>query len=556
MHVPSAIRAAAIATVASILVGCSTEPPVSPGRTASAAPTGPAATPPSNPARLAAIQLPRLEEAPSRGLEYGPVLAAPGGFVVTGITGPDAPVIWFGDATATTWELHDATDMGGRIVDLAAGPAGWIAATRSEAGVTRLWTSTDRRRWLRYSEPDGVAQAHEIHVSASGQGFVVQVAGDGSPGVTYSSDDGRHWTPGSPIAPPDVGLVAAIRGGYLFAASGGSSGDPITVSVSSDGRSWSPVTLAGATAPTAVWYLQAAGPGVIAIGSTGDEGPARAWYGTLSGAGQQRTLTWAETTPDSGFGPVVFAAVALTDPFGELLGYDAASHAPVVWSATGSARWTRRDLPVAAFGYGVPSSLAVVGTTAMTLGWRVNDAGESVRQPWRSTDGGPWQAVDTDVFGVLPNAPTGPCPPVALDEVASYLAIPAILRPVCFGQRTLHLRGYAVDCGGCGGVDPTIRHPEWLQHALGIWPLYLQPTARAEGVWPDRLGVSIDPARPIRIPRVGAFVEVTGHFDDPAAMTCTAFPILGLGAGFEPQSIVVAGCRQEFVATGVKVLAN
>jgi hypothetical protein len=399
-----------------------------------------------------------------------------------------------------------------------------------------------------------VNEAIAVHVDASDLAFSVGYERDGLATILYTSTDGAHWTDGSEYVAPAMGLVARIRDGFLAAIDAEPPRGPISFSVSTEGRSWQPVPSGGAV-PTSVEELHETGGGVVAIGRTNARGRTPAWYGTFPVSGPRSSITWTETTPDDRFGRRGLAAVAFSDAIGILLSYDEATHVPVTWTTSGAEGWLRRELPVSTFGHGIPTSVAVLGTTAVALGWRVNDVGQWVRQPWRSVDGGPWSAVDARAFGRLPKAPAGPCPPTSLHEVASYLAFPELLRPVCFGDRTLRIRGYAVDCGGCGGVDLERRHPAWLQHALRIWPLYLQPTPRVLGRYPGRLGISIDPAHPISIPRVGAYVEIEGHFDDRAAATCTAeasFP----GAGLDPPSILVATCRQEFVATGITVLAN
>ena len=62
----------------------------------------------------------------------------------------------------------------------------------------------------------------------------------------------------------------------------------------------------------------------------------------------------------------------------------------------------------------------------------------------------------------------------------------------------------------------------------------------------------IDPAHPLAIPPVGTHVELTGHFDDPAAATCRMVPLPGAIGPVVPQARTVALCRQAFVATAIR----
>jgi hypothetical protein len=52
------------------------------------------------------------------------------------------------------------------------------------------------------------------------------------------------------------------------------------------------------------------------------------------------------------------------------------------------------------------------------------------------------------------------------------------------------------------------------------------------------------------------WVQVTGHFDDPASVTCRWYPDpVGGGIAAIPQS-TVDQCRQEFVVTAVRVVSG
>jgi hypothetical protein len=46
-------------------------------------------------------------------------------------------------------------------------------------------------------------------------------------------------------------------------------------------------------------------------------------------------------------------------------------------------------------------------------------------------------------------------------------------------------------------------------------------------------------------------VRVTGHFNDPAALTCTMTPVPGSGASALDPNSVITSCKQAFVVSAV-----
>lgn len=121
-----------------------------------------------------------------------------------------------------------------------------------------------------------------------------------------------------------------------------------------------------------------------------------------------------------------------------------------------------------------------------------------------------------------------PGPPFTLDEVA---AVPVADRPACFGSRDLTLVGWVFE-----ELNPPYDclaypdEPMWLMCILSRQPLSAlqQPPSEfsptIQLVW-----VASDPEGPVGPIHFGAadgpvpintWVEVTGHFDDPAAAAC------------------------------------
>jgi hypothetical protein len=133
------------------------------------------------------------------------------------------------------------------------------------------------------------------------------------------------------------------------------------------------------------------------------------------------------------------------------------------------------------------------------------------------------------------------CPPAELGEVSR---LSEVARLACYGGQTLTLEG---TFGGCFVSDPAVISPEWLAHTgCNLLPDgYRADVIPGTGSLVLRLhGVQINAAS-------GARIRVRGHFDDPAAQTCTS------QSTADPAPIpelVVLGCRTQFVVTAVIVV--
>ena len=127
------------------------------------------------------------------------------------------------------------------------------------------------------------------------------------------------------------------------------------------------------------------------------------------------------------------------------------------------------------------------------------------------------------------------------------------LWPACFGNATLQITGYVAECG-CGGVTNSQGRPAWLIDSLGFAPFYLAPAVVQAETGPGGFGFRIDPAHPVTVPAPGTHVEVSGHFDDPAAATCRVFPNPGAIGPVLPNAQTIAICRQAFVVSTLRTL--
>ena len=172
--------------------------------------------------------------------------------------------------------------------------------------------------------------------------------------------------------------------------------------------------------------------------------------------------------------------------------------------------------------------------------------------------------VATPGQSAVPTPPTGafPTPPDCPKGEATIETIVRLSgrdRLACFGSRPLTFRAWVVDPGeGYGGTCAPMT-PRWLQVCvLPDWWLAERPTANAG---PEEERHVIDPPTLLDalkspdatgdLKGVGRWVEVTGHFDDPAAATCR--PVGGpAGIGQPPMASFVLQCREQFAVTRIE----
>jgi len=100
-------------------------------------------------------------------------------------------------------------------------------------------------------------------------------------------------------------------------------------------------------------------------------------------------------------------------------------------------------------------------------------------------------------------------------------------------------------CSGCAASVPGTFEPGWLAHPMNFGFLSVDPNARI-GPFAMRFAPSGPPP-----PAVGQIVRVVGHFDDPAAGSCTISP----GEPPVPLDPLATGlyCREQFVVESFEV---
>lgn len=168
-------------------------------------------------------------------------------------------------------------------------------------------------------------------------------------------------------------------------------------------------------------------------------------------------------------------------------------------------------------------------------------ASGSLATPTASARPAPTAATVTPPISPMPSGCSNPPP-----DLAAIVALDPATQLACFGGSPLTFKATVfkpiADCG----VGPRIT-PAWFC-LPGIF-LAVPDTSTDSGLPP--LAAYWDPSSrltPASFP-ADSTVQITGHFDDPAARTCHLTSVSGPSP--EPAAQIVLACRETFVVTAV-----
>jgi hypothetical protein len=221
----------------------------------------------------------------------------------------------------------------------------------------------------------------------------------------------------------------------------------------------------------------------------------------------------------------------------------------MAWSSSGL-DWTQVNLPVDAFGGTIPAT--TVGSPAgfVAVGSRSNLRAENPLF-WAGTAAGEWRPEASPVVAPVSERSDLRCPPRPADAV-EFATIDASIAVLCFGDSAITFRAYDAHCDGCTGQSDDVYTPEWLADPASN-QLFLSPIESSDNGWFNARrasGLTDDPAW------LDHWVELTGHFDDPASAQCRWMPDIHSGqAPYSAQS-VINSCRQQFVVTRIRVVSG
>jgi hypothetical protein len=113
-------------------------------------------------------------------------------------------------------------------------------------------------------------------------------------------------------------------------------------------------------------------------------------------------------------------------------------------------------------------------------------------------------------------------------------------------------RAWVAECQGCfGGDEGADMEPAWLLNPPDR--IALSPV---EGLSDIAMPVTPVESLIVQPEWTGHWVEVTGHYDDPASASCREVADPRTGAIQLPRQVTIDNCRQQFVVTAVRLVAG
>jgi hypothetical protein len=428
--------------------------------------------------------------------------------------------------------------------NIAWGPVGWLAVTHTESptGPTAwVWRSADGLDWSALgSMPNLPANSYVVQLVASERGYLLATVEQRA--SLWFSTDGDDWhetdEPGPEIAAGySLRLAATSAGFFAWNDTGGSEARQAAFSI--DGQTWSAVD-GGPQGPNRRFV----GVNGRIVGMDADPltGSPRFWTGSVA---RGRVAWLRQSQDDARFGDAIASTLVTSGQRAMAFGWDRASETPLVWSGDGS-RWTQYTLP-SAFN-GVPRMAAAGAAGFVVVGNRPTLRGPNPTF-WHEVAMGRWQAEESPLFDVVPDPAPADCGPPPADAV-EFMVLDVSAASACFSEVAITLRFWSTRCDGCMyGGDVSGAEPAWLVRPTNN-VLYVSPI-ESESSWGQ---VALLPPT-IELDRdwTAAWLDVTGHFDDPAAATCRFVPPPADVEWYAGYRDTIASCRQQFVVSKVTV---
>jgi hypothetical protein len=489
------------------------------------------------------------------------IVAGPDGFVAM-VMPPGGPDSYEARSTAISSDGGSWRGAGETLVDswnggaIAWGPAGWLAAsyvTDNSLGLGRvlIWSSADGLQWTRLGMLGGVTSEFVTQLLGSEQGYLLETypeQGGYSPngGTLWSSADGLTWVESKdPVLTHtiygDRRITALRRGFYLW----DTGGDPVNrdriAAFSADGQTWSELD----HGPDGIGLqLADLGGGIVAIDLNRDSLAARVWSGVLV----EGRVSWIrETASDEAFAGGVVQRLVSDGTRVFAFGWDASTEEPLVWSGNG-VTWVRSALPES-FG-GIPTLAAAGPSGVVVVGHRHTLRGDNPIF-WHRTATGRWVPEPEPILEAVPDPAAADCrqPPIDLPEF-NVVDVQAVIS--CLGATPFTFRAFSFACGECYGTMSGNPQPAWLLNPTDNL-LFLAPSeTHTDWSATAALGPLLKPDQAWR----GAWIEITGHYDDPAALTCRQEVDADSVEWWSGRTWLIDQCRATFVVTAVKVVSG
>jgi len=304
---------------------------------------------------------------------------------------------------------------------------------------------------------------------------------------------------------------------------------------SANSRTWSTST-SGPEGP----YVQVAAVGDGWVGTDIEVGTGvrRLWVGEVNG----NRLVWRREPGEAVFSGAVVTTVVGDGRRAVAFGWDRATERPLAWIRDGSS-WTRSPLPDG-FG-GIPRIAAAGPTGVVVVGYRITSRGQNP-VVWHLEGDSSWAPEAAPLLPEVEDPATDQCDPPPSTAV-DFVLLDRAAAVACLGDAPVTFRAWSVSCPDCFGSAYGNGTGAWLA-TPGNNQLGLSPIQSSEGYWSS---VVLDPALQQDPAWDGAWLEVTGHFDDPGAQACRLTLSTDDELYYAGRQSIVDGCRQQFVVTAV-----
>jgi hypothetical protein len=432
--------------------------------------------------------------------------------------GFEQPLFLRSDDGISWEESHDGVP--GQVTAAAGGPDGWVVIGHHSYGGPLLFHSADGETW---SEPQSL-EGGQHAVAHGGAGWVVVGYDYSGAIVARGSADGRTWS--DPMSLPLDGAGPALEAsdaGYVVFDPMGEAG-----LASVDGATWHRFRPDTAD-PARISDVELVGDTVYVNTVDLDHATSAIYVGRLGADGISWTGTVIRGGPFDGFRVDSIAS----GPDGLLaLGWNRDATNPTAWTSPDGAAWTRHDIGADAFG-GMIGPEPAWGAGGW-VGHGIDVDGDTL---WRSTDGASWSFAGRPQPMELADPR---CPSTATVSTLD-LAFLGGRAYDCYGSASLTVRGWVPVPEGLGGCCFPSATPEWL---AGMYPQGYLTSAEVDRL---SLGLYIPPDVDDGALEDHTWVEVVGHFGDPAADTCRRFPEPMQAHRLESAQVVADDCRRRFV---------
>jgi len=421
------------------------------------------------------------------------------------------------------------------------GPAGWIAFNGGGNGrdLLSVWRSNDGVSWTAVGTMSDSFGLYPAQLVGSDAGYLLMMSAGREPDTSFwFSDDGVTWRETADAGLSQRGAWVRLTAGPsgFYAAemyTGNAANNPV---YSANGRTWTPV-VGGPQGESA--QIVAVGSKWVGVDRDPDSGRPRAWIGEVAGD----HLTWRPEPDQGAFGDGVVTTMVSDGRRAVAFGWDRRTERAMTWIHEGTA-WRRSPLPLT-FG-GIPRIAAATPGGVVVVGYRPTLRAQNPVL-WHETPDGHW-APEADPLLPLVSDPSsdecGPPPATAVD----FVLLERALAVSCLGDTQISFRAWSVNCVGCFDELPRVTAmPRWLVTPGGS-QLALSPIEGFANWWAP---VVLDPALKTDPAWKETWVDVTGHFDDPAARECQSPPRGEEELYYGGRQQVVDGCRQQFVVTAV-----